>query len=117
MRTGPKVYEHTTFIASGIIWSASNYVWLAAKHRIITPAHMFIVHGAKWNMDDEDPKTRVLIQEEILRSGKKIVGLAAGEEAKNLWMGALTNKTDGFPINAQEALRIGWATGIREYVE
>jgi ATP-dependent protease ClpP protease subunit len=117
MRTDKEVYENTTFITSGIIWSASNYVWLSAKHRIVTPSHVFIVHGAKWNMNDEDPETRVLVQEEVLESARRIVTLVAGEEASKLWMEALTNKRDGFPINAQEAIRLNWATEIREYAQ
>lgn len=110
------IYKQVTFIAVGSTWSASNRIWLAAAHRVVTPAHLYILHGTKWNMDDEDPETRLWFKQAFLEKSMDAIEYATGEEATQMWYEAVTNKREGFVLTAQEAVRIGWATEIREYI-
>lgn len=115
MRTS-NVSKHTTFIAIGRIYSASNLVWLAAETRIVLPSSSFLLHAATLNLGEEDSRVREDAEKQIFAATKNVVNEAVGVEASDFWDDILQSNTQGRVFSAKEALEIGWATTLREYI-
>jgi len=105
----------TTFIATGVIWSASNIIWLAAERRVVLPGSQFIIHSATHNMSNESKQIREEAAENMIDSTTDAVSLAAGKSGANLWERSIQALGPGMALNARQALEYGWATEIQGY--
>ncbi len=115
MRTSG-VSQKTTFVATGMIASASNIVWLAAETRIVLPGTHFLLHKASLRMFDEDQQTRQSGTNHTFKVSVDSVHLATSEVAAKRWKDILRGDAQGIVLNADEALKLGWATERKNYI-
>jgi ATP-dependent protease ClpP protease subunit len=117
IRTTPELSSKITFIAVGEIASASNIVWLSAGKRVVLPGSNFLLHSATWNMTEETNRARTEDASQVLESTRTAVQVAVSDESATLWATILEGDAQGRILSAEEALKIGWATELRPYVE
>lgn len=107
--------HHVRFIAQGHIASASNLVWLASDERVVTPGSSFLIHEFETNNHTEDEETRVAMKDQTVTRTTNAVRHATNDEAAKIWQDCIDDKRDGVILDGAEALRLGWATELREY--